>query len=138
MVNNVREGSKPQPNRHDRRAADAQAKTPEKAAPVVIAGITVVTDSKGRKIGLRKLTPGERFELDDAVEAKTMSAGMTIKLAASVVSIDEDGLPPISNRAELHDRLNTLGDEGMEAITEVGLKMYGIDLSELEALAAKK
>lgn len=132
---NVSEGPAPQkPNRSARRAAEAGGKT---QAPVVVAGITVITDSNGRKIGLRKLTPGERFELDDAIEAKTLSAGMTIKLAASVISIGDEATTPITNRAELHERLDELGDEGLAAITEPGLKLYGVDLSELEKAAAK-
>jgi hypothetical protein len=62
---------------------------------------------------------------------------MTQRIAASVIAIDEDALTPITSAKELYERLDLLGDEGLEAITTPGMKMYGVDLSSLEKLLAK-
>lgn len=101
---------------------------PPSAAPIV-AGITVVTDTKGRKIGLKKLSASQRFLIDEKFEAKSAWSGMQIKMVCSVVSIDEEGMPELDTRAELLQRLDLLGDEGMEAITEPYLKLYGLEIT---------
>lgn len=112
-------------------SAAKNVRTAPIAAPAaqVIAGITIVTDSKGRKIGLKKLSASQRFLIDEKFEAKSAWSGMQIKMVASVVSIDAEGQPDLETRAELLDRLDLLGDDGMEAITEPYLKLYGLEIT---------
>lgn len=111
------------------------------AAPATPFGVTYVTDSKGRQIGLKKPTPGDRFELDDAVATKTQAAAMQVSVVGCVISIDQDGLPPLwtfqDARGEFKKRLNLLGDEGLMAITPAALKLFGIDLDEKALQTAK-
>jgi hypothetical protein len=116
------------------KVARVQENTPPIADPH---GLISVVDSAGVRYGLRKLKPSERYSLSEAVEATNMSANMQIITAASVVSIGEDGMPPITSRAELLARLDELGDEGLAAITPAVLKMYGLDLDKQAIKTAK-
>jgi hypothetical protein len=113
------------------------AAAPKTDGPAKPKGIIYVTDSQGRKIGLRKLSASQRFEIDDKIEAKTLSAGLQIKFVASVVSIDQEGLPVVESRKDVLERLDLLDDHGLEAITQPCLDLYGIDLNAAEKAQAK-
>jgi hypothetical protein len=98
------------------------------AAP---AEITFITDSRGRRFGLKKPTPGDRFELDDCIATKTEAAATQVTVVGCVVSIDEDGLAPLwtydNAREEFKKRLTEIGDEGLLAIAPAVLKLFGLD-----------
>lgn len=127
-VKNVRVGETPKP-------AEAAQKSSAN-------GILYVTDSLDRKIGLKKPTPGDRFELDDAIATKTQSAAMQVTVVGCLISIDEEGYPPLwtydNAREEFKKRLGQLGDEGLMAITPAALKLFGIDLDEKDVTRVKK
>ena len=128
-VSNVREG------------AAAKPESPSAPAAQMAGGIAYVEDSTGRKIGLKKPTPGERFELDDAIATKTQAAALQVSIVGFVISIGEDGLPPLwthpDPRAEFKKRLNLLGDEGLMLVTQQAFKMMGMTLDEKGLTQAK-
>lgn len=100
-------------------------------------GIVVVTDKGGRKISLKKLKPSQRFQLAENCETKTQSGEMQAIVCASVVGIDQEGMPPVQSKQDLLDRLDELGDAGLAAITGPVLELYGIILDEKAIEAAK-
>lgn len=116
--------------------------TGEPAAPVKAPapapiGIFYVEDSNGRKIGLKKLKPSQRFMLAESVVTKTPSGEMQAIFVASVVSIGEDGCAPLTSHADLLKRLDELDDAGLAAITAPLLKLYGLALDEKDIDLAK-
>ncbi len=116
----------------------AGGQKPEIPPPAALAGIIYVTDKRERRIGLKKLKPSQRFMLAEAVQTKTPSGEMQAIFAASVVSIGEDGCPPIASTKDLLRRLDDLDDDGLAAITPELLKLYGITLDEKDIDTAKK
>jgi hypothetical protein len=84
------------------------------------------TDSKGRKITVRRLLPVHRLRLfavagDLAQNESWMSLGA---LAWSVVSIDGEPAQPNSIR-EIEACLSALGDEGLSAAAEAFVSLMG-------------
>jgi len=115
-----------------------QAAAPAPAAPAPSPfGVDYVFDSRGRKIGLKKLKPSERFLLSKHIETPNLSTLMQAITVASIISIDLDGFPPLKNEADLLSRLDLIGDDGLEAVTEKVMKMYGQTLTPAEATTAK-
>lgn len=119
------------------KTGDEAAKPATPATVPNALGIVHVEDAKGRRYGLRKLKPSERYTLSEKIEAATMSANMQLITVATVISIGEEGLPPITSKLQLLNRLDQIGDDGLQAITPAVLKMYGIDLDK-EAIEAAK
>lgn len=109
----------------------------ESPSPAALAGIIYVTDKRQRRIGLKKLKPSQRFMLAESVQTKTPSGEMQAIFAASVVSIGEDGCPPITSSKDLMRRLDDLDDDGLAAITPELLKLYGLTIDEKDIIAAK-
>ena len=101
------------------------------------AGITYITDSGGRRIGIKKLSPSERYALADAVDAKNQSTEMQAIVAASVVSIGDEGYPAVVSRADLLTLLDDLGDEGLAAIAAPVILLYGAAIDEKAVRTAK-
>lgn len=108
-----------------------------KASKTSAGGIEYVTDSLGRRIGLKKMGPSARYLLAEKIIATNMSTIMQLYTAASVVSIDDEGYPPLESKQDLLARLDEIGDEGLAAITEKVMLMYGGTMSEAEATTAK-
>jgi hypothetical protein len=115
-------------------AAKESADPPATAAKP---GIVYITDSIGRRFGLKKLGPSQRYLLAKKIVAENMSTAMQLYTAASVISIDEEGYPQLENEADLLERLDEIGDEGLAAITEPVAEMYGTTVSKDEAATAK-
>lgn len=101
------------------------------------AGIVYAKDANGRKFGLKKLRPSDRFQLEEATQTKTPSGEMQAIFAASVISIDDEGMTPITSRQELLKRLDEIGDDGLSAITPKLLSLYGLNLTEKDIEASK-
>lgn len=127
QVKNVRTGGEA--------SAESAPAIPVAAKPTD--GIVYVTDKRGRRLGLKKLRPSQRFALEEATATKTPSGEMQAIFAASVISIDQDGMPPITNRQGLMARLDELDDDGLTAITPACLELYGIQLTDQDVIAAK-
>lgn len=120
-----------------RDTANAPAAAAPAAEPANSFGVSYVTDEKGRKIGLKKLMPSVRFQLSEDCAFKTQDGEMQGIIVASVVGIDQNGWPPVKDRADLMRRFDELDDHGLRAITPACLKIYGMLISQQDVLAAK-
>lgn len=115
-VSNVRRGP-----------ASTEGNTVEAKAPVVdLNSIQYVEDELGRKVGFRRLKRSERYLLNEATNASNMSNGIESLVAASVVSVDQEGFPAIKSKEALLARLDELGDEVIGAVTQPIMKLYGL------------
>lgn len=133
-VKNVRTG--PAQDSAPADVADAPA-----APKVSKSGSTMeVTDTRGRKIVVKKLNALEKMRLakvmgPDGVTNPSYSAYATI--AASVISIDGEHEPfPMTTRA-LEAMVTQLDDEGLEAATSGVYELNGISSDELDLARAK-
>jgi hypothetical protein len=109
-----------------RAAPPAEAGTAQPKLVTDAQGILYVEDELGRKIGIRKLKRSERFKLNEATNPTNMSTGIEALIAASVVSVDEEGFPPITKYDQLLARLDELGDEVFAAVSQPVMKLYGL------------
>jgi hypothetical protein len=115
----------------------AQPVEPPTPAAAATPGVTYVTDSRGRRIGLKKLKPSERFKLSEAIDTKTQSGELQKIVVATVVSIDDEAFPPLKDKAGLLNRLDEIGDEGLAAITKPVLEIYGFNFDQADIDLAK-
>lgn len=84
-----------------------------------------VTDSKGRKLGIREIDPGDLLDLIEACGPEGVPSNDWIKqaiLAASVRSIDGVPVLPAISKQHVRNTLRMLGFHGMDAVRE-GLRV---------------
>jgi hypothetical protein len=95
--------------------------TPSASIVKAAAQTISVTDSNGRAIKLRKITPLERMRLFEIVGPENVKNeayfGYAV-LAAHVCEIDGDPVPHISSKATLEAVVQRLGDEGLQATSK--------------------
>lgn len=129
-VDNVRSGTAAKPSTTDKDVGTD-------AMPATMPAVTYVVDKIGRRLGLKKLKPSQRFSLEDIVQPKSPSTEMQAIFVATVFSIDDEGMTPIASRKDFMERVDQVGDEGLVAIVEPCMKLYGLSLDEKDILTAK-
>jgi hypothetical protein len=86
-----------------------------------------VTDAKGRRLALRRLTALDKLRLFKAAGPNLAQnqpwLGMAV-LAASVAAIDDVPVPPPATEGQIEALVNRLGDPGLAAIA-TGLTAEG-------------
>jgi len=103
------------------RRGPALAPVPSPAAEIIRAANEPfeVTDSRGRKLMVRKpnaLTKLRMFKAMGAENSKNQMYMGFAMLAASVISIDGQPMDPCLNERHIESLVSELGDEGIEAV----------------------
>lgn len=127
--------SKPTVRVHD----DKQAAPASAPIPPVGANTAIVTDARGRQIGIKKLGPLDKMRLLKAagpVNSKNDQYMGYAALAASVTAIDgsPEGFP--GSEAQLEAMVGRLDEDGLDAVAE-GFKANGWVADEEGAEPAK-
>ena len=80
----------------------------------------VVTDARGRKIGVRAYDPGVGLDFAEAAGDQSVNAGYYAQALPAFLATDIDGVPlPLpTNRPEIRANVVALGTEGVKAVTE--------------------
>jgi hypothetical protein len=105
---------------------DRNSDTPSQAIVNSASTTQIVTDSKGRQIGIRRMKALDRlrmFEVLGAENAKNEPYLGYAALAFHVCSIDEEKINRPTSKLQLEGLIQHLGDEGMEAVGEELQKM---------------
>jgi len=124
-VSNVREG------------AQSAAKSTAKA--VSTANTLEKTDTRGRKLLVRRLSPLQRMRLAKLAGTESANVGYMgyVVTAASVAAIDDEPEEfPMSIRA-VEAMIEQLGDEGLEVVGEAVAELNGVEL-DADALERAK
>ncbi|WP_424139366.1 hypothetical protein [Roseomonas chloroacetimidivorans] len=99
-------------------------------------GLTYVTDTRGRRIGVRKIGPLEKMRLFKAIgpvnSRNEQYAGLAM-LAYSVAEIDGELVPGFTTELQCEAMVQRLGDEGFDALGEAQLAMMGVTPADVEA-----
>jgi hypothetical protein len=130
----VNKGSKPE-------ATASAVPAPSKAAQAAD-GIHYVDDSKGRKLGIKRLDPLSQFKITCAVGAEIANNSAALNyayMACCVASVDDDPLPRPATLGQVEARMSMLGNEGFAAIGEAIASMSAAETEESDggAEAAK-
>ena len=94
--------------------SDVQTRIP--AAPA----IKTVTDSLGRVLAVRGITPDQQLDLFEAAGDQSNNGpwlGMAM-LAACVIEIDSVPMPAPTNKGQIRNALRRLGSEGVSAVAK--------------------
>lgn len=97
----------------------------DKPARASKAKATVVTDALGRKIGVRKLSALDKFELSMLMgpQSTNMGAMQHAVMACSATSIDGEEVSPPATMGQLRIILQRLDDDGLEAVAQAYMDM---------------
>lgn len=122
-------------------AADAPATaSTASTAPVSANGLSSTTDSRGRKIEIKRPNARERYRLIrmlGAQGAQNQEQFAYAVFAASTRSLDGDPIMFPQSEMELEVIIDRLGDEGLQAVTDQFAKMAGIGEPEDPNASAK-
>jgi hypothetical protein len=102
--------------------------------------VVLVTDSKGRKIGVKRPNVLAQYRLIETVGADTASNQVYMSMAMPVywvVSVDGDKIPQPRTKAQLESAITRLDDEGIQAVIDHMIAV-GAPLGDEEAEAELK
>lgn len=106
----------------------AQGNPAQITAKAGMSTTATTTDSRGRKIAIKKLSPLDRMRLFKLLGADGSQNPMLFgyaALAASVTSIDGVTEHMPTSEAQLYALVERLGDEGLDAIAEAHREHFG-------------
>jgi hypothetical protein len=90
------------------------------SAAIIGAETVTVTDTRGRKIKLRRLTPLLRTRLFKVIgPVNTQNPGVVgyYQMVVSVVGIDDEEIPFPTKETQIEAMLDRLGEDGMDAVS---------------------
>jgi hypothetical protein len=127
--------NRPRARIHNNDAPLPSAETPTDTIVKALAKTAEVTDSTGRKISVRRLSPLDRMRLF-AIAGKDLSTntpwmGMAA-LAVSCVGIDGEQVAKPASKMQIEALVERLGDEGIEAIGAAYVEIFGVTVEDDE------
>lgn len=108
----------------------------EQASAAVAPPKDLVTDSRGRTIQARKVGPLERLRLFKAIGPQNSKNEQYLgyaMLAASCSAIDGDPVHFPTSELQVEAIVTRLGDEGMEAMSQLQLLVLGVTDEDMAA-----
>lgn len=108
----------------------------EASKPAERPGLAYETDSRGRRIAIRKMGPLDRMRLFKAIgpaNSKIEEYVGYAQMAYSVAEIDGEMIPPFTSELQCEAMVQRLGDEGFEAIGRAQLTQIGVTEDDLAA-----
>lgn len=96
-----------------------KGETPSESIVKAANQAVIVTDAKGRALGVRKMPLLDRMRMFEAIgpeNSKNEAYVGYAALACSVVSIDDEAVARPANKLQLEAVVQRLGDEGIEAV----------------------
>lgn len=107
----------------------AGVQTPSQAIVSAANKTATVTDSRGRVLAVKKISPLDRMRLfkvaGSELSSNTQWMGMAA-LASSVTSIDGELVAKPGKISEIEALVSLLDDDGLEAVGKAYVEMFGV------------
>lgn len=118
---------------HEQQSSPAAVETPSETMVRAAVKTGEITDARGRRISVRRLSALDRMRLYAAAGPELSNNIQWIgvaAVAASCAAIDGDPVPKPASRMQVEALVERLDDDGLEAIAEVYKKTFGVGAEE--------